>query len=115
MSKTAFSLNNRTTKPFISLVYCAVAEKGLAVVGHYVTSEYLEVSTDKFFCVPGVSRVADRQERVRVERARAERERQEGVMQEQERLVRERGEERERGAARVDRDGVSRYHGEGGR
>ena len=48
-------------------MYCAVAEKRLAVVGHYVTSEYLEVSTDKFFCV---SRVADRQ--VRVERARAE-------------------------------------------
>ena len=50
-------------------MYCAVAEKRLAVVGHYVTSEYLEVSTDKFFCVSGV---ADRQEQARVERARAE-------------------------------------------
>ena len=49
-------------------MYCAVAEKRLAVVGHYVTSEYLEVSTDKFFCVSGV---ADRQEQARVERARA--------------------------------------------
>ena len=49
-------------------MYCAVAEKRLAVVGHYVTSEYLEVSTDKF-CVSGV---ADRQEQARVERARAE-------------------------------------------
>ena len=51
-------------------MYCAVAEKRLAVVGHYVTSEYLEVSTDKFFCVSGV---ADRQEQARVERARVER------------------------------------------
>ena len=50
-------------------MYCAVAEKRLAVVGHYVTSEYLEVSTDKFFCVSGV---ADRQEQARVERARVE-------------------------------------------
>ena len=49
-------------------MYCAVAEKRLADVGHYVTSEYLEVSTDKFFCVSGV---ADRQEQARVERARA--------------------------------------------
>ena len=68
-----------------------------------------EVCTDKFFCV---SRVADRQERAerarveqaRVEQARAEQERVEREGQEGERLVRERGEEREMGAARVDRD-----------
>ena len=76
------------------MCFCAVAEKRLAVVGHYVTSEYLEVCTDKFFCVSGV---ADRQEQERAERVRAEQERQEGERQEQERLVRERGEERERG------------------
>ena len=78
MSKIAFSLTNRTTELIISLEYCAVAEKRPAVVGHYVTSEYLEVCTDKFFCV---SRVADRQEQERVERAG-----QEGERQEQERL-----------------------------
>ena len=59
-----------------SMCFCAVAEKRLAVVGHYVTSEYLNVCPDKFFCVSGV---ADRQER-------AEREGQDGG-----RLVRERG------------------------
>ena len=59
-----------------SISFCAVAEKRLAVVGHYVTSEYLNVCPDKFFCVSGV---ADRQER-------AEREGQDGG-----RLVRERG------------------------
>ena len=75
MSKIAFSLSNRTTALIISLEYCAVAEKRPAVVGHYVTSEYLEVCTDKFFCVSGV---ADRQEQERAERVRAEQERQEG-------------------------------------
>ena len=52
MSKIAFSL---TTELIISLEYCTVAEKRLAVVGHCVTSEYLEVCTDKFFCVSGVA------------------------------------------------------------
>ena len=69
-----------------SMCICAVAEKRLAIVGYCVTSEYLEVCTDKFFCVSGV---ADRQERARVVR---------------ERLVREREEEREREAARAVRD-----------
>ncbi len=32
-----------------SMCFCAVAEKRLAIVGHCVTSEYLEVCTDKFF------------------------------------------------------------------
>ena len=91
MSKIAFSL---TTELIISLEYCTVAEKRLAVVGHCVTSEYLEVCTDKFFCVSGVAH--------RQERARAEQERQEGEW-----LVRERGEEREMGAARVGRDRVA--------
>ena len=69
-----------------SMCFCAVAEKILAIVGHCVTSEYLEVCTDKFFCVSGV---AQRQEQQRVER---------------ERLVREREGERAREAARIDRD-----------
>ena len=67
-----------------SMCFCAVAEKRLAVVGHNVMSEYLEVCTDKFFCVSGV---ADRRER------------------EKQRLVREREEESDRGAPIVDGGG----------
>ena len=94
-----------------SMCFCAVAEKRLAVVGHNVMSEYLEVCTDKFFCVSGVEQ---RQEQGRVERERLVREREEERAREAARIERDRAVDRlVREAARITREGVSFLRGWG--
>ena len=94
-----------------SMCFCAVAEKRLAIVGHCVTSEYLEVCTDKFFCVSGVEQ---RQEQGRVERERLVREREEERAREAARIERDRAVDRlVREAARITREGVSFLRGWG--